>query len=100
MNVRVRAKKVEDHVDVIVGLETIYNIVRGAVCEAYNVPPDAFIEDGNLMVEEEYHTSHSWYEKKVIRAATPTDVEAINALEVLGGWYLKKVKEQHGKDVS
>lgn len=32
-----------------------------------------FIEDGYICVEEEFHTSHKWFETKKIRLATPFD---------------------------
>lgn len=49
-------------------------IAREILQEAFNLNDDHSINaDGKLVEETEYHTSHSWFEKKIIRTALERD---------------------------
>ncbi len=51
--------------------------------DRYQLHRDMRIEDGNLMEEVEYVTSHKWYSNEVVRIATRSDKEVLLIIKEL-----------------
>lgn len=52
----------------------IYRICATQIRDATCWVDGNYIEDGRLMLNQDYHTSHSWTETLYIRDATPLDL--------------------------
>jgi len=51
--------------------------------EEFNLESDMWIEDGKLMHEVEYITSHKWTSNEIIREATKEDKIMLKAVELI-----------------
>lgn len=69
----------------------VFTKLRAKVYEVFNISTDTYIEDKKLYQLIEYGSSHSWYEKTLIKE-TPTEeeLEAIQALDTI-----EKVLKKH-----
>lgn len=57
---------------------TVKNIILDSLWEELDIPPMAYIRDGNLMVDVEVGGgSHSWYNNEIIRKASEEDIAAV-----------------------
>lgn len=63
----------------------ILKIVGDTIREAFNVPSGCHVDDKGMLIEtwEEYGGSHSWYDSKVLRKATPSDRAAVTVMKKL-----------------
>ena len=52
---------------------TVKNICIDKICQIYGWDKNYFICAGNLMIEREYHSSHSWSQREIIRKANEED---------------------------
>jgi hypothetical protein len=63
--------------------EDIKKVVTGYITRKYNIYKDDRIEAGSLVRDVEYHGSHSWFDKEVVREATDFDVALLILLKEL-----------------
>ena len=100
MKIQITAKRPEEYHDLEIDFEQIYRIVVEALLNVYDLRSDYYLADGNVVYDEELYTSHSWTETRIVRKATPKDVEGLGALARLNEWYRILRKEKRGNDVS
>ena len=62
---------------------TIRKIILDKFCKIFDMPEEAYIENGKLMIDVEYYTSHPWQDKEVQRVATEEDKIALKILRKL-----------------
>jgi len=72
-------------VDVEITEEERETMVVDYLQEKYKVNPWMWIQDGNLMDEVEYISSHKWYSKEVVREATSLDKAVLKILKDIKG---------------
>jgi hypothetical protein len=61
----------------------LYRICEKQIQDAACWVDNNYISDGNLMLKEEYRSSHSWTEHLFIRVATPLDLATDMILQKL-----------------
>lgn len=61
----------------------IKDVVSKFISSKYNIYNDDWIESGSLVRDVEYHGSHSWFEKEVVREATDFDVALLKIFKDL-----------------
>lgn len=82
---KVKATKTEV-VEVDVNTLDMFNALKTYLFNTYRIPSDAYIKDGKIIVDQEYHTSHSWFEEKVVFDKPSEDqLEVINTVRSLAG---------------
>jgi len=77
--------KVPTLVDIELSQENKYNITLTTLRELLQWPEGAYINEGDLVVNLIYRTSHLWTDMKVIRKATSEDMALqiiINAINL------------------
>lgn len=72
---------------VVIDVEPMDTIqaLKAIVFTHLDIPADAYIEKGKLVVEHEYHGSHAWYETEVI-SENPTEKQLL-ALKTFSDLY-------------
>lgn len=73
-----------DRVEVDVTPLEVFNALKMHLFSAYNIPLNGYIKDEKIIVDEEYHTSHSWFEERVVHANPSKDqLEVVNVVKSL-----------------
>ena len=71
-------------VDLAVEPRDLFDALKRHVLAKQGIRFDAYEKNGKIMVEEEYHTSHSWFEEKVlIDNPTNAQLKAIQTLKAI-----------------
>lgn len=82
---KVKATKTEV-VEVDVNTSDMFKALKTYLFNTYNIPLDACIKDGKIIVDTEYHTSHSWFEEIVVFDKPSEDqLEVMNTVRSLAG---------------
>ena len=68
--------------------KTMGEITLAFIEKKFDIRPDMWIEDNNLMEEKEYISSHKWYADEKIREATKEDEIILEASKIIK----KKIK--------
>jgi hypothetical protein len=92
MKIEITAKKAPETVDVVLGLEQVYNIVRNALLDVYGLEEGNRLADGNVVSFDAPVESES--RMRIIRKADDRDVEGLTALANLAAWYRRKCAEE------
>ena len=80
---KVKATKTE-YVEVEVAPIEAFDALKRYMFRAYDIPFGAYIKDGKILVDREYHTSPSWFEEKVMAAEPSKDqLEVISTMKSL-----------------
>jgi hypothetical protein len=80
---KVMATKTE-YVEVDVKPLDAFTALKRHLFHARGIPFGAYIKDGKIVVDQEYHTSHSWFEEKVMAAEPSKDqLEVISTMKSL-----------------
>lgn len=59
------------------------NITRNFLREVFDIPDQAYLKNGNLMVSVEYHTSHSWFKEEIHRKEKERDKYILDLLQYI-----------------
>ena len=73
------------HTEVEIDTVDAFRALRNEVLGGLDIPPNAYIDENNSLVrDEEYHTSHSWFEKIVIdRRPNQNKLDLIRAFKTI-----------------
>lgn len=71
------------YVDVDVRPDDALKELVGLIKDAHGFPRDSYVnEKGQIVRDEEYHTSHSWFEERIVNAhPTPAQLEVFTAID-------------------
>ena len=85
------------HTEVEIDTVDAFRALRNEVLRDAGIPPDAYIDENNCLVrDEEYHTSHSWFEKIVIdKRPSQNKLYLIRAFKTIAAELDRKL---YGKD--
>ena len=71
-------------VDLSVEPQELFEALRQHVLAKQKIRVGAYEKDGKIMLEEEHHTSHSWFEESVlIEKPTKSQLKALRTLSDL-----------------
>lgn len=65
-------------------------LILDYIKEYYEIDPYMWIEDGNLMHQVEYHTSHAWYDNEIKRKASKEDKTLLKMSKIISKNLSKK----------
>lgn len=71
------------YVEVEISPSDAFKALKKLILDAHGFPYDAYVNSkGQIVVDEEYYTSHSWFEEKMINAnPTPSQLKVFEDIQ-------------------